>query len=188
MNHRTSRDTGNRSLVLKLAVVTVAMFGFGFLMVPLYNVFCDVLGIDSRPDNTAAAGAPVTADDDRVITMEFMAAVNEYAPWEFKPNTVSIKVHPGKLYDTSYFARNLTDQKLVGQAIASVAPSEAAQYLHKTQCFCFTSQKFEPEESRNMGVRFFIDKDIPEYIDRLTLSYTFFVKHQAASDNSGTTH
>ncbi len=186
MDHRKSRLSSNHSLVLKLLTLTVAMFGFGFLLVPIYDVFCDILGIDSRPANTAAVMESRAAEDDRVITVEFMAALNEYAPWEFSPGVISMQVHPGKLYDASYFARNLTDRQLVGQAIPSIAPSQAARYFRKTECFCFNSQEFGPNESRDMGLRFFIDRDIPDYIDRLTLSYTLFVKQQVAFKDAET--
>jgi len=170
----------NRSLILKLIALTGAMFGFGFLLVPLYDVFCDLLDLDSRPALTAAVVTEENVAEDRVVTVEFMASVNEYGPWEFHPNMPSIEVHPGKLYDTTFYARNLTSRDITGQAVPSIAPAEAAKYFHKTECFCFSAQQFAPEESRDMPLQFMVDRDLPDYIDRLTLSYTFFVNPQVA--------
>ncbi len=184
MNQSGQKTSANKPLVIKLVVLTVAMFGFGFLLVPIYDIFCDILGIDGRPDNTAAIINSESVDEDRLITIEFMAALNEYAPWEFRPAVVSMKVHPGKLYRTSYFAKNLTDRHLTGQAVPSVTPSQAARHFRKTECFCFTSQEFEPNSSRDMTLQFMVDPDIPDYIDRLTLSYTFFIKQQVALEDS----
>lgn len=184
MNQSETQSRSNKTLVAKLLVLAVAMFGFGFLLVPLYDIFCDILGIDSRPANTAAIVSSDAVDETRFVTVEFMAALNEYAPWDFRPNVVSMEIHPGKLYDTSYFALNLTDRQIVGQAVPSVAPSQAARYFHKTECFCFTSQNFGPNEGKDMGLQFTIDRELPAHIDRVTLSYTFFVKQQVVADST----
>jgi cytochrome c oxidase assembly protein subunit 11 len=169
----------NRSLVARLAVMAACMFGFGFLLVPLYSVLCEITGFGGRTNDTVAViPAGIQVDTGRTITVEFVAVRNEQAPWEFRPTATSIEIHPGKLYDTSFFARNLTDHELVGQAIPSVAPGTAARYFHKTECFCFTAQKFLAREGRDMGVQFMVDPALPEYVDRITLSYTFFVQQQ----------
>lgn len=169
----------NRSLVARLAIMAVCMFGFGFLMVPIYSVLCKITGIGGRTNETVAViPAGIRVDTGRTVTVEFVAVRNEQAPWEFRPTVSSIEIHPGKLYDTSFYARNLTDHELVGQAIPSVAPGTAAKYFHKTQCFCFRAQKFLAREGRDMGVQFMVDPDLPDYVDRITLSYTFFVQRQ----------
>lgn len=159
-----------------------AMFAFGFLLVPIYDVFCRITGIGGKVDTTPATLTSTEGPvEDRVITVEFIGSVNEYAPWEFRPTVASIEVHPGQLYDATFFARNLTDRTLVGQAVPSVAPGIAAKYFRKTECFCFTAQDFSAQESRTLPVRFVVDSDLPEHIDRLTLSYTFFVSQALAS-------
>jgi cytochrome c oxidase assembly protein subunit 11 len=122
------------------------------------------------------AAAPTVVDPSRRVTVEFVATVNEYAPWEFRPGTAVLEVEPGRLYDVSFHARNLTDRQLTGQAIPSVAPGQGAKYLKKTDCFCFRSQEFAPAEARDLTVQFYIDPALPEYVDRLTLSYTMFVQ------------
>ncbi len=178
--HGTPRS--NRRLVARLAIMAACMFGFGFLLIPIYNVMCEITGIGGRTSDTAAViPAGMQVDTGRTVTVEFVAVVNEQAPWEFRPAVSSIEIHPGQLYDTTFYARNLTDRELVGQAIPSVAPGTAAKHFQKTECFCFTAQKFLAREGRDMGVQFMVDPDLPEYVDRITLSYTFFVQKQQAS-------
>ncbi|MDP2323353.1 MAG: cytochrome c oxidase assembly protein [Gammaproteobacteria bacterium] len=173
---------GNRSLVLRLAVMAVGMFAFGFLLVPLYEVMCKITGIGGRTNAVAATISTAQPDTERLITVEFVAALNEQAPWEFHPAVTSMQVHPGQLYDTAFFARNLTDRTLVGSAVPSVAPGQAAKHFVKTQCFCFTQQNFSAGEARDMGVQFMVDPALPEFIDRITLSYTFFVNRPATAE------
>ena len=179
--------SGRRQLTFRLAALAVAMFGFGYLLVPFYYVMCKVTGIGGRPSAVAAA-APLTVDVTRKVTVEFVAAVNEYAPWEFRPETTMLEVEPGRLYDVRFFARNLTQRHLVGQAVPSIAPGEGARYFRKTECFCFRSQEFGPAESRDLAVQFYLDPALPKYVDRVTLSYTMFVKPQAPASvpDSGT--
>ncbi len=176
MHEKTSPSptTANSTLTLKLVGLALGMFAFGFLLVPLYDIFCDITGLGGKFDTVAAVVEPQTPIDDRTVTIEFVATLNEYAPWEFHPAVASIEVRPGEMYDTTFYARNLTDRTIVGQAVPSVAPGQAVKYFQKTECFCFTSQKFDAQESRDMPLKFVVDPDLPEYIDRLTLSYTFF--------------
>ncbi|MCZ6561163.1 MAG: cytochrome c oxidase assembly protein [Gammaproteobacteria bacterium] len=173
------------SLTTQLFVLVVAMFGFGFALVPLYDVFCQLLGINGK---TGARAAEVVEAPDlnREIVIEFVTTVNEGAPWEFRAKVSEMRVHPGKLYNTTFFARNLTAQPLVGQAVPSVAPGQAAKYFRKTECFCFDQQSFSANEGRDLTVIFILDPELPQHIDRITLSYTFFATNNLARtvDNS----
>ncbi len=172
----------NRPLVTRLVIMAVCMFGFGFLLVPIYNIFCEIAGIGGRTNDTVAViPAGMRVDTGRTVTVEFIAVLNEQAPWEFRPAVSSIEIHPGQLYDTSFYARNLTDRELIGHAVPSVAPGVAAKHFQKTECFCFTAQKFLAHEGRDMGVQFIVDPDLPEYVDRITLSYTFFIQRSPAN-------
>jgi len=171
----------NQSLVMRLAVMAVGMFAFGYLLVPLYDVLCKVTGIGGRPNAVAATITENQPVSGRVITVEFVAILNEQAPWEFHPAVASMQVNLGQLYDTTFFAHNLTDGVLVGSAVPSIAPGQAAKHFIKTQCFCFTQQDFTPGEARDMGVQFMVDPELPAYIDRVTLSYTFFVNRPATA-------
>jgi cytochrome c oxidase assembly protein subunit 11 len=163
----------NRYLSLKLVLLTVAMFGFGFALVPIYDVFCDLTGLGGRTSMTAAA-ADARPDYSRSIRMEFVASVDRSAPFEFRPTSSSMQLVPGEIYETAYFARNLTEAGITARAVPSVTPGLAADHVKKIECFCFTEQKFDPEEGRDMGVIFMVDSDLPEYIDTVTLSYALF--------------
>lgn len=167
------KHLANFSLTTQLFALVVAMFGFGFALVPLYDVFCQILGIGGK--TAAQATTVVEAPDlNREIVVEFVTTVNEGAPWEFRAEVAEMRVHPGKLYQATFFARNLTGQPLVGQAVPSVAPGQVAKYFRKTECFCFEQQSFFANEGRDMPVVFILDPEIPRHIDRITLSYTFF--------------
>jgi cytochrome c oxidase assembly protein subunit 11 len=170
----------HRSLAARLAFMAVCMFGFGYVLVPIYYAICAITGIGARSTQVLAAPVEMQPDMTRTITVEFVAARNEYAPWEFHPAIGSVQLHPGEIYTTSFFAQNLTDHRLVGQAIPSIAPGDGAKHLHKLECFCFKAQEFAPHEGRDMAVRFYIDPQLPSYVDRVTLSYTMFDKHEAA--------
>jgi len=179
-------ENRHAGLVGRLSVLAVAMFVFGFLLVPLYDVLCAVTGIGGRPADTPAVVTDEQPEADRTVTVEFVATVNDYGPWEFRPAVASMQVHPGQLYDTSFFARNLTQRHIVGQAVPSVAPGTAAKHFRKTECFCFTAQQFEPGEGRDMGVTFMVAPELPAHVDRVTLSYTFFVNQQVAASTGST--
>lgn len=161
------------NLSLKLVALTVGMFFFGFALVPLYAIFCDVTGFGGKTSDVPSEFVE-RADSTRSLRVEFVAALGPLAPWEFKPTVSSIEVHPGRFYEVEFYARNLTESPIVGQAVPSVAPGSAARYFQKVECFCFTQQAFDPAEARDMKVVFSIAPALPEHIDTLTLAYTFY--------------
>ena len=164
-----------RPKVIRYAVLsTVGMLAFGFMLVPLYDVFCDVTGLNGKLDLTVAAGANQGVDLTRSITVEFVVNHNQEMPWEFKPQHHSLIVHPGQLAKTAYYARNTSKRTMRSQAIPSIAPSKASKYFKKVECFCFNSQKLGPGESAHLGLQFYLDQDLPKDIKRLTLAYTLF--------------
>jgi cytochrome c oxidase assembly protein subunit 11 len=177
MAGKNDNQVSSRSLAFRLAVMTVAMFGFGFLLVPIYDAFCEATGLGGKTNKTAIVleeeGLEFTVAD-RTIRLEFDTTVNQYAPWEFASSVDTMYIKPGAIYETTFVARNLADHHMTGQAVPSIAPSQAAKYFKKLECFCFTTQEFEANEHREMPVRFVVDTDLPEYIDTITLSYTFF--------------
>jgi cytochrome c oxidase assembly protein subunit 11 len=152
----------NRGLTAKLLLMVAGSFAFGFALVPLYDVFCE------------AAVDPAGAADERTITVEFTASVPGGGRWEFAPVAAAMDVQPGRLYEAKYRARNLSGRDTTGQAVPSVSPARASQYLLKTECFCFTPQHFKGAEEREMIVRFSVARELPAGIDRLTLSYAFY--------------
>jgi cytochrome c oxidase assembly protein subunit 11 len=172
----------NRSLVGRLLILTVAMFGFGFALVPLYDVFCEITGFGGRT-NTESVAVQEAPDLSREVRVEFVTTVNSYAPFEFGADLNSMTVHPGKMYFATFTARNMTDDDKVAQAIPSVAPVAAAEHFVKIECFCFNSQEFAGNEEKAMPLQFIVDPDLPEYVDTITLQYTFFDTASVASNN-----
>lgn len=166
----------HRNVARKLLLLTLGMFGFGFAMVPIYDVFCEITGLNGKTGRVSEAqSATLNADTERLITVEFVSTVNGAAgPWEFRPERARMRVNPGTLYKAHYVASNLSDAARVGRAVPSVAPAVAAKYFQKTQCFCFDKQDFAAHETREMPLTFVIDPRIPPGVDTVTLSYTFF--------------
>lgn len=179
------RDKAIGRSLRRLWLVTLAMFGFGFAMVPFYDVFCEWTGLNGRTASGPAASAEFAVDEQRLVTVEFIASVNQNLPWEFRPEVARMQVHPGQAYTTRFFARNRKDEAMVGHAVPSVAPGVAARHFQKTECFCFTEQRFEAEEGRWMPVRFVVDPELPGKIEVVTLSYTFFDTGKTVAQNSG---
>ena len=186
---KTTRDpaAGAARAAGKLVIVVVAMFGFGFALVPLYDVICDITGLNGKTGDKYVASEPMPVDKEREITIQFLTNNNAGMPWEFKSTKRTMKVHPGELNQINFYARNTTGQTMVSQTIPSVTPYYAAEYLHKTECFCFEQQQLTGGEDIDMPMRFIIDSEIPEDITSLTLSYTMFdvtdqQKGQQASD------
>ena len=164
----------HRNLTLKLLGIALGSFAFGFALVPLYDVLCEVTGYGNRKDLERAATVVEAPDLSRTVTVEFVADLPSVGIFEFRPTVGSMQVHPGKLYETTFVAHNLTGRDTVAQAVPNVAPSKAGAYFRKTECFCFTPQRFARDEKRAMPVRFIIDPQLPAYVDRITLAYTFY--------------
>lgn len=176
------RKQANRRVVKRLGVAALLMFGFGFALVPLYDVFCDITGINGKTGRIELEQAlSQTVDMDREVTVEFLATVHSDLPWEFRPVVKKIKVHPGEVTEVNYYARNMTNAVITGQAVPSLAPGLAAKYFSKTECFCFTRQALGPGEAKEMPLRFIVDPELPENVRTVSLSYTFFqAKPEAA--------
>lgn len=164
----------NRNMTWKLLAIAAGAFGFGFALVPLYNVLCSVTGYGDQAKLLEKVTAIEHPDVNRTVTVEFLTDVASAGEWEFRPVKRRIQVHPGELYTAEFYAHNLTGRDTVAQAVPNISPSEVAAYFHKTECFCFTPQHFNLNEGRNMPVRFIIDPAMPSHIDLITLAYTFF--------------
>ena len=183
------RQRENRSLTWKLSGFAAGAFAFGFALVPLYDVLCEVTGFGNQKlllvqssESRALGGAPGAngeatrrvADDSRTITVDFIAELPSVGSWEFRPVVRSMQVVPGRLYEADFVARNLTGRDTVAQAVPNVSPGNATAYFRKTECFCFTPQKFAKGEQRSLPVRFVVDPALPGHLDRITLSYVFY--------------
>lgn len=174
MNEPNGRQEARRSS-WKLVAVVACMFGFGFAMVPLYGAICQLTGLNGKSVTlTSSSSGRAQVDRNRTVKMQFLTTVNGGRVWSFKPDQSQIEVHPGQLYTVYFDATNEQDQAVIGQAVPSVAPWDAANHLHKTECFCFSQQPFKAGESKHMPVRFMLDPELPADVDTVTLSYTFF--------------
>jgi len=172
----------NLLMLRKLTVVALAMFAFGYALIPIYKHICEMTGINilalgekelpgsgnarlSKADNSQV-------DTSRTITVEFDA--NARGPWQFKPMQSSVQVHPGQLMSVMYEFQNVQDRSMSAQAIPSYAPSEASAHFNKMECFCFNQYTLAPGEKKQWPVVFVIDPKLSKSVNTITLSYTFF--------------
>jgi cytochrome c oxidase assembly protein subunit 11 len=177
---RQPEQLSNRSLAVRLLVFAAGMFAFGFLVLPpLYDVFCEVTGFSGRTNVTASA-AVEAPDLSRTVRIEFVTTVNNYAPWQFQPAVDSMTVNPGKMYYATFSATNLSGEDRVGQAVPSVAPAAASEHFQKIECFCFASQEFAANEQRSLPLQFIVNPELPDYVDTITLSYTYYESNYVA--------
>ncbi len=166
----------NIKLARTLLLVAVAMFGFGYALVPIYDVLCEWKWIErDRPDDIKKVPeVAYKVDLNREITVEFMTTLNESTPMEFHAEKKQLKVHPGEYYTVNFYATNKTDKDMLARAIASFSPAVISSYFEKTECFCFSEQTFKAREAKTLPMRFVINPEIPEQYKTITLSYTFF--------------
>ena len=185
------KGTVNRKMLVKLAVIAILMFGFGYALVPMYRAICELTGLNvvtSKDDyGVRAFGATKVSntqvDTSRTVTVEFDS--NSRGPLRFRPVKNYLEVHPGEVAQITYEVVNEQDHSVIAQAIPSYAPKVATQHFTKLECFCFNQQSFKAKESREMPVVFIIDPKLPKDVKTITLSYTFFEISGAAAVNSG---
>jgi len=165
----------NRNVLVKLILLAVGMFGFGFALIPIYNSLCKNFGINGKVQlERQVQSTPAALDTNRILRVEFVATNNSSVPWKFYPKIHSVELHPGEMYKLSFYAENKTNHKMIVQAIPSITPGIAAKYLKKTECFCFAQQSLNGHEAMYMPLLFHVDKDIPKNVNTITLSYTLF--------------
>jgi cytochrome c oxidase assembly protein subunit 11 len=169
----------NIKMVSKLGVIVLAMFGFGYALVPIYKAICEMTGINvlalgdkQIPGATPKLPANTQVDISRTITVEFDA--NSRGPWLFKPAQNTLKVHPGELTTVMYEFQNTQNRTMSAQAIPSYAPSQAGAHFNKLECFCFQQYTLAPGEKKQWPVAFVIDPKLSKDVQTITLSYTFF--------------
>ena len=183
----------NNRILRKLLIASVAMFGFGFALIPLYDVMCDALGLNGRflsieqgtYDVSKAQNITTTVDESRNVTVEFLANTDRNSPWEFRAVINKMILHPGEIKEVSFYAKNLSSENIIATAVPSLSPGRAVKYFTKMECFCFTQQVFMPGEEKIMPLRFFVDPSLPRDLSTITIAYTFFEsKQQTNSERS----
>jgi cytochrome c oxidase assembly protein subunit 11 len=165
----------NRKLAWQLGVFATCSLAFGFALVPLYDVLCEVTGYGNRKTLLEAQEAqPADQQASREVTVEFVSTLPTVGEWQFRPSVTSMKVQTGQLASATFVAKNMLSQPATGQAVPSISPHEASGFFRKTECFCFTPQHFGASEERELTVRFVVDTNLPRNVDRLTLAYSMF--------------
>ncbi|MDD7804372.1 MAG: cytochrome c oxidase assembly protein [Endozoicomonas sp. (ex Botrylloides leachii)] len=174
MSKSDDKKMNTRRTLIRSILIAVGMFGFGFAMVPLYDVFCQVTGLNGKTSDTPYENKRAEIDVTRTVKVQFISTKNGDIKWDFFPSISEIDLHPGEVGELSFIIKNPTDKKVVTQSIPSVSPFQATNYLHKVECFCFTTQTLKAREERVMPLRVIVDQDLPKHIKKLTLSYTLF--------------
>ncbi len=186
MNTSKHRQAISKGFWIKLGLVPFAMFAFAFALVPLYDTFCDITGLNGRTSSNIYDGKIIgTVDHSRTITIDFLSATAPGFPVKFHPMTKTMDITPGKIYTITYYAENRSDETIIGQAVPSVAPGQAASHLKKLECFCFKNQEFKPKIPVEMPVRFFVDSDLDKNITNITLSYNFIKIKESNKTKTG---
>ncbi|RLV59198.1 cytochrome c oxidase assembly protein [Parashewanella curva] len=170
----TASTQSNKKLITYLVLGCLGMFGFGFALVPLYDIMCDTLGINGKTATTAQAYDQQVINKSRTIRIEFMAHIQPGMKWDFGPTTNVLEVHPGELVKTAFVAKNNASKRMIAQAIPSISPGLGAKYFHKTECFCFQQQPVDGQSPADFPLVFFVDPQLPKDIHTLTLSYTLY--------------
>ena len=178
MSDGVSTERKKRRTLLLLAGLAIGMFGFGFAMVPLYGLLCQLTGVQSV-EQRAAAGENLVAtsqtgavDEDRWVTVKLDATVHPDLPWKIEPMVRKLRVHPGEMHLVQFVAENGSGSQITGQAIPSIAPWQATGFFSKLECFCFSQQTLAGNERKEMPLRFSVSPDLPADIGSLTLSYS----------------
>jgi len=179
-----STQSANRTLLVKLLVIALGMFGFGFALAPFYTKLCSAIGLNQIQSADELPGNG-QVDRSRVVTMQFDSNLRDDLPWTFRPLTKSLDVHPGELIQVAFEVKNKSNQSVLGQAIPSYGPQLAGRYVKKLDCFCFTQQRLQAGEKRDMQVVFVLEPDLPRDVHTVTLSYTFFKVEGATDGKSG---
>lgn len=161
-------------LLKKLILVITVMFGFAFALVPLYDVFCRITGLNGKTAEQPASTDRAVIDSKRTIQMEFLAHADTQMPWQFTQETDRLSIRPGEMKLVNYRVFNPTDRTMIGQAVPSVSPGPAAAYLKKVECFCFHRQELRAGESKLMPLKFYVDPALPSDINTITLSYSLY--------------
>lgn len=163
----------HKPLLRKLIFICLGMFAFSFALIPLYTVLCKLTGINGKVALTPAQAATST-EIKRDIKVEFLAQTDKSIPWTFTSEVAHISVHPGEIKEINFRVENLANEAVVAQAIPSVSPGQAAEYLKKMECFCFNKQPLNARESKLMRLQFYVDPELPKNVQTITLSYTLY--------------
>jgi|SRR6056300_1801272 cytochrome c oxidase assembly protein subunit 11 len=165
--------TGIKSTITKLSLAVVAMYGFSYALVPIYDTFCEITGLNGKTNEIAYVANDIK-EDNRFVTVKFISNVANSAPLYFEPSVSEMTVQVGKPYNTHYVMKNNSSKQLHTTASPSVTPGKHAEYFKKIECFCFNQQTINAGEVKDLGIQFIIDNELPNDSGDIVLSYTMF--------------
>lgn len=170
------QQKGIQQTVKRSCLIVLGMCAFVAAMVPLYDLFCEITGLNGKTNTDAYVFDPATTQPDRsrLVKINFLTNTHGTMSWDFWPGKGGVRVHPGELKEVSFFVKNTTNKVMVGQAIPSLVPATAAEYFHKTECFCFNQQVLQPGEEMEMPMRFIVGRELPKNVQSINLSYALF--------------
>ena len=175
VNEHEESHKKKRNLLVTLTFVACMMFGFGYAMVPLYDLFCEVTGFGGRTETISADEAKLLEiDPNRTVRVQFTSHASTGLPWDFGAEIKQAELKPGQVYEFYYLVKNESDREITAQSTFNVTPPQAGGHLKKLDCFCFTQQTLVAKEERRMLVRLMVDPELPNSISELTLGYSFF--------------
>src|SRR5690606_41320987 len=100
------RENQNRRTTIQLLLIAVGAFGFAFALVPLYDVICEVTGLNGKTNSAPAAVNEVDDAEERLVRVEFV--LSKQCQWEFGAPVMAMEVQPGKMYCADLLATNMS--------------------------------------------------------------------------------
>ncbi len=108
-----------KRLVTRLLILVLAMFAFGFALVPIYDVMCKAFGINGKTAGQYEGEQMV--DPSRQVRVQFLSTNAIDMVWEFHSKADEIVVNPGAVNEMLFVAYNPTDKPMTAQAIPSIS-------------------------------------------------------------------
>ncbi len=169
----TDLERKNKKTVRILLVLVFLMFLFAAALIPLYDILCEITGINGKTKKDFSS-LTYEVDLDRVVTLEFVTTVSAQTGLAFKADQYEIKLHPGEKVTARYTAKNRTNKRLIAKANPSFTPGITAGYVKNIECFCFSNQIFEPGETKHLEVQLMVSPDLAIGFKRISFGLTFF--------------
>ena len=103
--------SGIKSTITKLSLVVVAMYAFSYALVPIYDTFCEITGLNGKTNDVAYTDNDINKED-RFVKVKFISNVANSAPLYFEPSVTEMTVQVGKPYNTHYVMKNNSSRQL----------------------------------------------------------------------------
>ena len=158
---------------IALTFITIFMFSFSYMLVPLYDIFCEITGLNGKTNQEKFLVVNENPTE-RFVTVKFTSTIANSAPFQFEPIDREMIVQVGKINNTFYTLTNNSTTLKHATASLSVVPSEHAEYFKKIECFCFSQQQINGLETIELPLQFIVDNELPLETKTLILSYTMF--------------